>query len=418
MSEPGLRKRRACTECAKARKKCDKLRPHCRRCLDKDLDCRYLITVPALVYDESAEGPAEDTEAFPALEITPNETSPSIVLHEHKADEKRTAGDTWLLSPTFWHIDAYTPRREPSESFNEPGLHFFIRSLQNWLKQWVTEGSCPIIHPHLYHNRLPDVLQIAYTSVTAYFARNDRNRIMILHIIEDRCNALIEERTGSSEEALDTVLLDTMSHLARTQALVAYLVVQLFDGDIRSRAQGEARIDMLNTWASQMWESACLDVSSASVRHPETEPALDSVPFLHANVFTSRNVASSYWQAWIIAESVRRTYLAAQYASAAYLTLKNGIAMCPGGAVFTGRSGMWDATSAYACLQARQGPTMVFMSMCQADEILEHTLPSDVDDFTHTVLTLVFGLERIHQWLSEKGGMAVHKAQTRTTDLG
>ncbi|THC94936.1 hypothetical protein EYZ11_005575 [Aspergillus tanneri] len=52
------------------------------------------------------------------------------------------------------------------------------------------------------------------------------------------------------------------------------------------------------------------------------------------------------WHAWILAESVRRTWLVAQMLHAIYVTMQHPVADCPGGITFTVRRGAWEASSA------------------------------------------------------------------------
>lgn len=56
-------------------------------------------------------------------------------------------------------------------------------------------------------------------------------------------------------------------------------------------------------------------------------------------------------QAWILAESIRRCFLMAEYMQSGYLTLKRGCSVCSGGVAFTPKAGLWDAGSAWEWIE-------------------------------------------------------------------
>ena len=71
--------------------------------------------------------------------------------------------------------------------------------------------------------------------------------------------------------------------LASVQALMLYLSIRLFDGDTQQRRLAESYVHTLGQWARQLWKTA-----------PSQTPG-----------------SLSPWQAWVFAESVRRSILVA-----------------------------------------------------------------------------------------------------------
>ena len=82
-----------------------------------------------------------------------------------------------FLSPGSWNI---IPHESSMDQFFD--IEIFkegTRTIRQWLRQWITEGSTAFIHPRLYHCQLPQCLQDAYISSTAYFLKGSANKEMI-----------------------------------------------------------------------------------------------------------------------------------------------------------------------------------------------------------------------------------------------
>ncbi|KAK9482172.1 hypothetical protein V1527DRAFT_522224 [Lipomyces starkeyi] len=280
MSESATTTRNACVACTKAKRKCSKQTPACRRCVDKKIVCRYSaprVTPPYdLVFSQDGV-----VSVVPA----PNQVRPVA--------QQATAGP--LIAQIY---------------FTDESLPYFIVQLRSWLRQWTSEGRCPFIHSNLWKSQLPDCVQ-------------DRllQEKMVLRIIEQRVNRLVEEQNSLSGD-IGVIMLDTATHLAKTQALLIYKIIRLFDGDIRARAQAE---------------------NPQSLDQAKGPLDLDSEGLVNMQLRTDGTLAST-WQAWIFAESIRRTNLTATLSEAVY------------------------------------------------------AIPSDVDEFTDATLIVSYGLERFEQW--------------------
>ena len=232
-------------------------------------------------------------------------------------------------------------------------------------------------------------------------------------------------------------LLDTPTHLARTQALFVYQLIRLFDGDIRARAQAEGDAETLRTWCRQMLESAQLDCAAAELcshslmatppnpsSHTDTITAVANLEDhrLHAhnpNTVTDNSTTTNplslptlpnqtpppdlLWRAWTLSESLRRTYLAATFMQSVYDALRQGWAACPGGLAFTAQRGLWEAASGYEWAAAcALGPWAMPQSL-ESWRILERGAPAEADEFAVAVLEISFGVESVERWRFERG---------------
>lgn len=403
-------KRLACIPCTKAKRGCSKQTPSCRRCLEKNVTCRYpapRITPPYdLVF---AENGAVSTIPASTSERSLLPSPPSHVGEEQQQQQQIHAQsrppvtaealqNPWFLSPPSWTIDHNTGAIPSQITFIDEALTYFIGQLHSWLKQWTDEGHCPFIHPQLWKIQLPDCIQDAFASLAAYHSKTPATERMIMRIIENRVNNLVGGQSAGADGDFGVIMLDPACHLARTQALLIYKIIRLFDGDIRARAQAEKHIDTLSLWARQLWQSANLALSSDQA--DATADRGNSNGPVDTQLRTDGSITST-WQSWIFSESIRRTYLAATLTEAVYLTLKQSWAPCPGGIIFSGGAGLWEASSAFAWFNQYQDNIVNSVRCIDGNQLFTNAKPSDVDEFCHATLIVSYGLERFDRWRNE-----------------
>ncbi|KAL6798856.1 hypothetical protein GGI42DRAFT_328150 [Trichoderma sp. SZMC 28013] len=419
MTDSAPPKRLACIPCTKAKRKCSKQTPACHRCNDKQIVCRYPAPRIAPPYDLvfSQDGAVSVVPA-PSdrnpLPTPPSQIGESQELEQQQQQQQIQAANTeltlsaapvpadalqnpWFLSPLSWTIDHKTGPIPSQIYFSDEALTYFISQLQVWLKQWITDGHCPFIHPQLWRIHLPDSVQDAFTSLSSYHSKTPATEKMVLRIIETRVNNLVNGQNPTDVGDFGVVMLDPACHLARTQALLIYKIIRLFDGDIRARAQAEKDIDTLSLWARQLWQSAGLGVASNHkdlVNKPHPNP-------VDTQLRTDGSLSCT-WQSWIFSESVRRTYLTATLTEAVYLTLKQGFAPCPGGIIFSCGAGLWDAPTPFTWLKHYQSNVVNSIRCVEGEHLFSHVKASDVDEFCHATMIVSYGLERFERWCNEK----------------
>ncbi|KAK3986986.1 hypothetical protein QBC44DRAFT_296026 [Cladorrhinum sp. PSN332] len=473
------RQRKTCVQCAKSKRKCDQTSPWCRRCTEKGIVCTYPPKRTIFAAYNLTSSPLNARPSSPAPEATvPSWSSlPSRESSAPSSGSGRTpdSGSSppsdhgslnsseddispyqWFLAPDSW-LRQYSDQAVTNIDLDTPvsreTLPHFINKLQSWTRSYAADGHSPLFHRQLYKSFMPDTIRDAYTSRAAYdMASTQDSKTMALRIIEDRTNQLIQSQPDafisseidpSSSRDPAGGLIDTCTHLARTQALLIYQLTRLFDGDIRARSKAEAHIDTLHSWARQMIESARIDCmvgqstqatsqsQSQSQSHspdsatgfeadmtPLCEISLslatipqstsgndqfpDNIP-IHVPILPQKpNV--SLWRVWVIAESVRRTYLASEFMLAVYQTMKDGWSVCPGGAVFCAQEGIWDALSGVEWCKAlketrgKKNREWVLMQSLGSGRLLKEARPDEVDLFAKGVMDITVGMERVEKW--------------------
>lgn len=306
---------------------------------------------------------------------------------------------SWFASSETWKIGRF-PQVE-GVSFSVTDLKRYLTKIHWWLIQWVENGSNQFIHPWLYRTRFPRCIQDAYTALSCYLGKTASNEQMIFRIIEDRAKQLLVDHGDLTPNAWPRTIspnaatLDPLEHVARVQALLVYQILCLNDGDIRLRHLAESHIPVLNSWIHQMVEHAsqtvCLGVSIVS---PTYEQA--------ANGFRLPNGAHDenlLWYSWILAESIRRTWLVASSLQTIYTMIQLGrISPCPGGMMFSTRQGVWEAQSARAWEKLCSEVNVGFIQLEDAERLFTEGASVDINDFAKVFLAATFGVDRMERW--------------------
>ncbi|KAI1211050.1 uncharacterized protein F4807DRAFT_48366 [Annulohypoxylon truncatum] len=471
--------RRACTSCTKAKRQCTKGLPVCRRCADKRIPCVYpparrivhaeteAAMASASVAGASADAPPVSQRCsndavsgdlgFPPLSLTPAgivgtaigcQAAAAPMAAEEALQPQwqpdATSSEAWFLTPESWFTD-FTPTPSQPAAVMDGVIRRFVESVQDWLRRWVTEGSSPLHHRHLYREKMPRHVQDAYTVIAMYHTlppnnathsnqnqnqnQSQRNpssstdaRATAIRILDDRATQLLEDQAlGASSPGKRP---DVFDHLGRVQALLAYQTIRLFDGDVRMRAQAEALIPTLALWARQLLDCAreTLDrpgrllagfASSFETDSINADPGFEGGREEKGGGKGrggSRCSEETLWRAWILVESVRRSWSVATYIQEIYLYLKQGWSECPGRVTITMRGGLWDAGTPYAWYRACREKDALFLPTTRTESLFRERRPEDIDEFSLLIVELGFGQDRIERWIGEKGRREMGRA--------
>ncbi|KAF3407760.1 Transcription factor gsfR2 [Talaromyces pinophilus] len=399
----------ACKPCARTKRKCERQAPQCARCRRRGIECIYPPAKQAsFVLRKDGYSSAQDYGSTPynwhTLNTPGSELSPYSYGKSLEATELNVFYDciTGLETPPLpnW-ADTFLPTSGLdflSISAGRPvaseQLVSYVAMLHIWLTQWVDQGSNPFIHAFLYKARMPLCVQDAYTTLSSYLHKKTTNEQMIFSILEERVRQLVATQGLKDWPEKDQNVLHSMDHLARVQSLLIYLIMGLFDGDIRLRHFTESQMPVLDRWVGAMIDHSnqMLSTSAGSVREGQLYSRLN-IP----NVTDRENLN---WHCWIVAESTQRTWMVAAAIQAVYSMMQLGkMPQCPGSMVVTTGRGIWEAPSAVAwsrlCLETKLG----IIRMSEAERLFVEALPEEVDDFMKVFLEATFGKDRMERWL-------------------
>ncbi|KAI0206400.1 hypothetical protein F4808DRAFT_118499 [Astrocystis sublimbata] len=407
--------RKACLACTKAKRHCSKELPLCRRCLGKRLPCTYPpprrsemfhpsstalgndpVTAPIDVManldepEDSVFACSQIMEAdfeglaLPTVEPSSGASAPASL----SSDLSVGLADFWFLAPESWTTE---PAEQPTALSRdiERALKQYIKEVQSWMRQWVTEGSSPLHHRELYSFHMPRHTQDAYTAMTMYMNRTDDTEATVHRILEDRVSQLLQDQEiEASLNLAGDGGMSIFNRLSRVQSLLCYQLIRLYDGDIRMRAQAEALIPTLSSWNTQMLETA-----RDSLGHPERFLAPSpfeatmrtdiSNPTVRA--FSSPNAV---WQAWVVAESVRRAWQTTNFVQDVYQFLRCGWAHCSGHLPSTLRKSLWHAPSAYSWTkELNGGKDPLLLSLVRVEEVFTQ-IQAEIDEFNMVTINI------------------------------
>jgi hypothetical protein len=386
--------RRACTSCTNAKRKCSKELPLCRRCNQRDLQCLY---PPARAFDANpppTEGIIGSNGAFPSVSALGSQlaselrqdsesaimTAASVPLRvlQSTQEQMHLTSAPWFLAHDSWEI-AHLPPQSPPELFSEETLNSYVAMVQDWLRIWVLDDHCPFIHRYLYRVNMPRCVQDAYSTISVYLYKTPATESTVRRIVEQRLHQLMEEMAVNS--ALDLGFTTLVEHLARVQALLVLLVICLFDGNIRLRAQGELHLATLLVWNNRMWQQFTEEMQSDLTLEP--------------------------WRQWIFGESLRRTWLTISIINSVYMHMTQGFSSCPGGVYCTFGNNLWDATSYHdwqkGCESERK---RLFMQSLDVNELFLREEPDAVDTFGRAIILISLGIDKFQQWMVKRNMLA------------
>ncbi|KKP06910.1 hypothetical protein THAR02_00991 [Trichoderma harzianum] len=461
-------RRVSCIICAKGKRRCSRQIPSCARCAEKGLVCRYpaprISYVPPVELVYSSDGPPtvyQDLRGSAGSSADSSTPSATTIGNYHEqvlvdsTNENRnhlaqdftsfltesrsaTAGsepilaphlsNSWFLAPSSWVITDNADAVRPRGCFNEEALRQFPEHAMTWLKQWSVKGHCPFIHLNQQKtfNGFPDCLQDAYTVTAAYTNSTPATKQLALRILQSRAAQLVSNFKDA--RSLEDLVFGPMTGLSRLQALLVYTIVGLFDGDIRARGQAESNLDVLTSWATELWERTVLDISQSRVAEdnpsigindpPATESckrpgttqwAMDATapPSMDQIISTTKydymgllmdGTVYSAWQSWTFAESIRRTCLTAGITRSVFRVLQKGWSDCPGGIIFTAANGLWDASDPHIWMKRVSSSGFLPVRHTELESLVDQTDRSKVDEFSQTIVIISFGLERYAQW--------------------
>jgi hypothetical protein len=369
---------KACSGCAKARRRCGKQKPHCLRCRSRGTSCYYPPAKPSSFVAVVADARKTFYTAPLIFDlVSPPLSSPFVETW-------------WFASPETWTIDPAPPALiNNTQRFTTLDLSRLLRKVVVWLAEWVEQGSNPFIHRQLYRHRMPRCIQNAYTSLSSYLSKTATNEHIIYRIIEDRVIELVAEGVPTLGASLQSV--DTLEYLGRIQALLVYQCIGLYDGNVRLRHLAEQHIPVLEVWMTNLLQhiSQILCCGESLLTPPG-----DTV----SSVSSKTPSENLFWHSWILTESMRRTWLVTAGIQGIYKLIQNSTASCMGGTMLTTRQGFWEAPSAVVW-EKRCGETYAGMiRLTEVEKMFALVPKEEICEFAKTVLECTYGIEQVERW--------------------
>ncbi|KAI1206260.1 uncharacterized protein F4807DRAFT_453474 [Annulohypoxylon truncatum] len=299
--------RRSCVPCARAKRRCEPQTPKCPRCLRRGTNCFYK-NQPVRSLGERHD-PLQSQPV--AKDRAPGSLRGGELLFD--GDSSSQGSRTGGLSETIGNFSDQELSLLSSRHIRMPGLHptspfvmpvstlniqsvpILTRTVMSWPGKFLRKLETPFIHSSQRDTpSLPLPLEEAFSACASYASREETTKSIVMNIVERRVAQLID---------LDPSDMPIEAHTASLQAFLILHLIQLWDGDVRQRAQAEAHSYILESWALQLHMRA----TEASKGHD------------------SATLAAQTWDWWIKIESARRTAIVTMLAQGIYEMAKYGV---------------------------------------------------------------------------------------------
>ncbi|KAH6974703.1 hypothetical protein EDB80DRAFT_768799 [Ilyonectria destructans] len=417
---------KACGACAKAKRKCGRQFPTCNRCQAREYNCVYPTPHPTgfifygaqhdfdnaanvdsspaastMVAQEALQAqrasPVLDAAAFLGVDLdlwtTPPEVSPVPNL---QSDVQSDLHSAWFLTPESWF--AAPLKLDNLASVSKAEALEYVNQVHVWLTNWVSQGGNPFIHHRLYQTQQPLCIQDAFTALSSYLSRTPATEDFVLSILGARADALVAGMRGESE--VETCPDDCYAHLSRVHALLVYSMLRLFGTDIRQRYLAEQQLPVLRTWSNEMLSAARCDADNGHLLVPNKTHGHFGKDIAMVAGSATKQDQEHFWHAWILSESIRRTWVVVQIIYSIYTTMQQGESECAGGVPTTTRRGVWDAPTALSWAKICGQENIGFLRRDDMERVLVGSSPSEVDDFAKVLMKFDCGTERFDMWVS------------------
>lgn len=280
---------RSCQACASAKRQCNLAVPQCGRCSSRRIACQYV----------NQPGPVTSS---PSVAINRSSDGEVAALEKPSCPFRSTIS---LRLPIYNSV-----RHEVIRTFGRETTQRQISILQSFSVQYARCGSNAFIHPHLYKSRSPPPLLDISSIINASRELGvGRLPIPVSRFFKLKVRRLLNlgSRAASYTELVSCI-----------QAIVLVQIARLFHDYQGDDPEHENRA----IWNLTRRLCLCAPTQLPSSLSP--------------------------WQAWVFAESVRRTLLVCNILLSVYGVLRRGYAVhsvCIEALPFDRRTQLWDANS-------------------------------------------------------------------------
>ena len=390
-------RQKSCSECAKAKRRCDLRQPSCLRCTRQDLSCVYPTPLPetpaastcdTLVNVESNLG---DSNVLP-LDFSFGVSDLPDCRQVGLLDFDFSAGLGSLDSTSYddqldGNIEDVLPLTHqnylPGKLFStshisshaQSRVEYTIEQLKAAPAMMVTENQTPWCHPRLYEDYMPRSLQDAHAACALYFARNEVNAVFVARHVTDRVKELLDTPVPSNSTEL----------LALTQSVVLYQTILIFSGDVRYYGHFNALLRLLNDVGNRLKNLvACEeDPTGPLPMYPTT-------------------TAKQCWKSYIFREAMRRTLLVVFHVIAMCNLLRGHMSSCASelakGNRVTLSAHLWRADSVFEFALAWNEKNHYLIKDLDMTELLDTAEGDDIDVFGRMILTSLVGIDDVKGW--------------------
>lgn len=381
--------RQVCAACVKSKRRCDMAIPKCYRCRVRLLECHYpsssrrtLPTSLTSLPQEVDTTPADQFETslqirdpdFDFNLLADNLSLPPFPDYDLDWQEAMTNIQDFSV-PDILSANDTAGRSVLAGQIYQHRVVYAVERFKSFPKQLVIQGQNPFMHHRMLGEHLSKPLCRILGICSFYQMKSETNKHLVYSSIQEYADELISVPQMAESD---------MDLLAITQTWILLQIIRLFDGDIRQRANAEhAHPFFLNSIRR-------LQQRMKGVK----DPGQDIASII-------RTQGSNAWEAWSLAESIRRTVILGHSLDGLYSFLKNGWDDAREFEVlsFFGQGALWCATSRFEWESAVAQRQALPIKLSDWDSCLMNAKPEDMDELGIIIMVLVKGVDYCCHWV-------------------
>jgi hypothetical protein len=330
-------RRKSCTHCVKAKRRCNLGYPFCKRCYVKGLDCSYpnaaratvrnaevIIrqTTPDITPPDLNVACSVNDYNVPAIQIDEIDANVNIdPLFLQAGSGSASSSDSCTSSPEAswqndleWKSDWLAPQEvvsrpqhhtTPTTRIGNPGrtlmpdvvlpvqlnsrqVMVVTEGLRTFIASMAYSGTTHFLHQNLYpdYEQQPQAYQDCVAISALYMGRNARNERILVNSINAKISALVAQSRSWT----------LTQHLAAVQALIIYQIIRLFDPSLSVQEQAVQHSALLERLSASLWKRSFSEAPS----FPDA------------------------YSTWVFHESVRRTILVSVFTRCGWSAFTRG----------------------------------------------------------------------------------------------
>ncbi|KAF7921592.1 uncharacterized protein EAE98_008439 [Botrytis deweyae] len=338
-------RKKACTACVKAKRRCDLLLPACSRCNTKDLSCVYVNEISRKKSTRSSHRPKSTTvpvesiataqiftDSYEAcLDSLPYDSISLLDYQDQQSNQDlaswNSTSNTALFFPPDMSFQITNPLAslDPQtlslsvDSFPSPYLSiqvpprntlspaqiaYISTQLKSFVSSFALHSHNSFIHPLSSHN-LGKPLPTPYTDALSICALHTLGSPHVFSILDSKISDLI----SSSEKDY----WRSSEWLIAVQVLNLYQIIRLWSSNERQKKNAERHIPLLMQWTNQLQ----IEYVGLLAQGMDTRLPTDDV---HSN----GSKLQDYAERWVLLESIRRAVMISMVIQCLYGVMKDG----------------------------------------------------------------------------------------------
>ncbi|TGO13626.1 hypothetical protein BTUL_0066g00150 [Botrytis tulipae] len=338
-------RKKACTACVKAKRRCDLLLPACSRCDIKNLSCVYVNELSRKKSTRSSQRaksttiPAESTttaqiftDSYEAcLDSLPYDNIPLLDYQDQQSNRDLTSwystSNNALSFPPDISFQTTNPlasldpqtlslsinplpspyssiQLPPRNTLSPAQITYISTQLKSFVSSFALHSHNSFIHPLSSHN-LGRTLPTPYTDALSVCALHTLGSPHAFSILDSKISDLI----SSSE----TDYWGSSEWLIAVQVLILYQIIRLWSSNERQKKNAERHIPLLMQWTNQLQiEYVGLLAQGMDTRLPTDD------------AHSKDSKLQDYAERWVLLESIRRAVMISMVIQCLYGGMKDG----------------------------------------------------------------------------------------------